>query len=178
METPTMTSVKLLAVCLTAFLVSAPALTAQSLQEEVILDLRGVQSKVVGLAEAVPVDQYDWRPGEGVRSVGEVFMHIASANFRFPGMLGIDPPDVPETWVKGDATGLDRQTAVAAVNASFEYLYSVIQGVDDLTAPINVFGRDTNGNGFLTITATHLHEHLGQSIAYARTLGVVPPWSG
>jgi len=24
---------------------------------------------------------------------------------------------------------------------------------------------------------THLHEHLGQLIAYARSNGVVPPWS-
>jgi hypothetical protein len=25
--------------------------------------------------------------------------------------------------------------------------------------------------------SNHLHEHLGQSIAYARTNGVTPPWS-
>jgi uncharacterized damage-inducible protein DinB len=25
--------------------------------------------------------------------------------------------------------------------------------------------------------ANHMHEHLGQAIAYARVNGVVPPWS-
>ena len=45
-----------------------------------------------------------------------------------------------------------------------------------LTA-LEVFGRPTNVRGFLMLMQTHLHEHLGQSIAYARTQGVVPPWS-
>jgi uncharacterized damage-inducible protein DinB len=31
--------------------------------------------------------------------------------------------------------------------------------------------------GALLLATTHMHEHLGQSIAYARTIGVVPPWS-
>jgi uncharacterized damage-inducible protein DinB len=29
----------------------------------------------------------------------------------------------------------------------------------------------------LIVLVSHGHEHLGQSIAYARTIGVVPPWS-
>jgi hypothetical protein len=29
----------------------------------------------------------------------------------------------------------------------------------------------------LTLLVSHLHEHLGQAIAYARMNGVAPPWS-
>ena len=31
--------------------------------------------------------------------------------------------------------------------------------------------------GVWIVTATHLHEHLGQLIAYARSNNVTPPWS-
>lgn len=153
-------------------------LAAQTHQEELAQDLETVRAKVVGLAENVPESAYTWRPGEGVRSIGEVYMHIASANFRFPSMIGVSPPaDTPEGWVGGDAEGLDRATAVAALNASFEFLDAVVHDVEDLEAPMDVFGRSTNVRGFLMLMQSHLHEHLGQSIAYARANGVVPPWS-
>src|SRR6202040_1483729 len=50
------------------------------------------QEKLVALAEAMPADKYGWRPGEGVRSVGEVFMHVASANFFLPTFWGAKMP--------------------------------------------------------------------------------------
>jgi hypothetical protein len=31
--------------------------------------------------------------------------------------------------------------------------------------------------GVFMLLAAHLHEHLGQSIAYARINGIAPPWS-
>ena len=47
----------------------------------------------------------------------------------------------------------------------------------DLEKPIKMFGYDTTHRGALMTALNHLHEHLGQSIAYARMNGVVPPWS-
>jgi uncharacterized damage-inducible protein DinB len=38
-----------------------------------------------------------------------------------------------------------------------------------------VFGRDMTKQGALMLILENQHEHLGQSIAYARTNGVVPP---
>jgi hypothetical protein len=40
-----------------------------------------------------------------------------------------------------------------------------------------MFGNDTTERGAFLSALTHLHEHLGQSVAYARMNGVVPPWS-
>jgi len=47
----------------------------------------------------------------------------------------------------------------------------------DLAKPVKLFGRETTYEGVLFLMANHMHEHLGQSIAYARTNGVTPPWS-
>jgi uncharacterized damage-inducible protein DinB len=38
-------------------------------------------------------------------------------------------------------------------------------------------GGETTVDGVMLRILVHNHEHMGQSIAYARTIGVVPPWS-
>jgi uncharacterized damage-inducible protein DinB len=40
-----------------------------------------------------------------------------------------------------------------------------------------LFGRDTTVRAAMLLYVTHMHEHLGQLVAYARSNGVVPPWS-
>lgn len=162
-----------LALCATA----AP-LTAQSLQQEILGDLENLRSKYVGLAETVSEDDYGWRPGEGVRSVVEVYMHAVSANYRFPTMRGYEvPAGVSQDWVHGNVEGATRASVVEALNASFEHVAGFVEGVDDLDSAMTIFGRSSNVRGFLMLMQTHLHEHLGQSIAYARSRGAVPPWS-
>ena len=41
-----------------------------------------------------------------------------------------------------------------------------------------LYGRDVGEWAVMLQLVTHMNEHLGQSIAYARMNGVVPPWSG
>ena len=105
-----------------ALLLAASPATAQTLQDEIIGDLRVMQEKIAGLAEAVPVASYTHRVHPDVRSIGEELMHVASANFRFPAMLGVDEPDVAPGWFAGDALGVAKASAVTAVNASFEFM--------------------------------------------------------
>jgi len=155
--------------------------SAQTLQSEMARDVREVGSKFVSLAEAVPESVYAWRPGEGVRSVSEVFMHIAAANLGLPsGLLGAAPPaGYAQDWFQGAEGITDKAEVIRHLRVSFEHLASVLEGLSDqeLQEPVNVFGRDTNRVGAALLLETHTHEHLGQSIAYARTNGVVPPWS-
>ena len=165
------------ATALLLLLLAAPV-ASQTHQQELAGDLEAVRAKIVALAEAMPEDTYAWRPGEGVRSVAEVFMHIASANFRFPGMIDVPAPErIPDDWVRGQAEGVDRATVTAALNESFEFLTMVVEDIVDLEGEMEVFGRPTNVRGYLMVMQSHLHEHLGQAIAYARVNGVVPPWS-
>ena len=54
-----------------------------------LADLDVMRGKFLGLAEAFPPDKYSWRPMEGVRSVAEVLMLIASEGYGFaPTSLG------------------------------------------------------------------------------------------
>lgn len=166
-----------------AALLAAAALpaSAQTLQQEMARDIRAVGEKMTALAEAMPQGSYDWRPADGVRSVSEVFMHVAAANIGLPAsFMGVAPPQgYAQDWFGSAESISDKAEVVRHVRTSFEHLASAIEGLTDadLQKSVNVFGRDTNWMAAAVLLQTHVHEHLGQSIAYARTNGVVPPWS-
>jgi uncharacterized damage-inducible protein DinB len=145
---------------------------------QTLVDLQDLQKKFTQLAGAVPAEKYGWRPAEGVRSIGEVYLHVAQANYGFAKFLGATPP------VDFDTKNFEKSTTDKAkideqLNASFEYVRGVIGKLSnaDLQKALKEFGPDANWGDLLYITAAHDHEHLGQSIAYARTNGIVPPWT-
>lgn len=62
------------------------AAAAAEVRKQFVLDLDTLHTKFVALANAFPADKYSWRPGPGVRSVGEVFMHVASEFYVYSPM--------------------------------------------------------------------------------------------
>jgi hypothetical protein len=46
-----------------------------------------------------------------------------------------------------------------------------------LGAAVDLFGQKSTARALWLSTATHVHEHLGQLIAYARSNKITPPWS-
>ena len=42
---------------------------------------------------------------------------------------------------------------------------------------VQFFGKDAVADGVFLRILVHNNEHMGQSIAYARVNGIVPPWS-
>lgn len=154
--------------------------------DALLRDLAQLEQKLLGLAEVIPESSYDWRPAEGVRSVGEVMMHVAADNYFLPTIAGVAAPT--ETGIKaGDYASVQayerrpatKSEAIAATRASFAFLRDAMGDVTDadLAETLNVFGSSMTGTDLWVLTTTHLHEHLGQMIAYARSNAVVPPWS-
>jgi uncharacterized damage-inducible protein DinB len=139
------------------------------------------QDKLLQLANAIPADKYTWKPGDGVRSVGEVFNHVASANYFFPTIwkstvampAGVDP----RTFEK--EMGGDKAKTIDTLTKSFEHVRAAITAAPEasLNDKINIFGHDATVRDAMLIVVTHAHEHLGQAIAYARSNAIVPPWS-
>jgi uncharacterized damage-inducible protein DinB len=148
------------------------------MKPQALLDLDGMKQKFVALATAVPADKYNWRPAEGVRSIGEVFLHIANANYNIPNLMGTPLPAGfdPKTFEKSTT---DKAQIIDALNKSFASAHAAIEGMTnaDFNKPLPKLGPDANYGDVIYILVTHAHEHLGQSIAYARMNGVVPPWT-
>lgn len=143
---------------------------------EFLNDLNDVEKKIVDLAEAMPADKYAWRPSPGVRSVSEVYMHIAGGNYVMASFVGMKPPAYDEASLERVT---DKPRVIAELKKSFAHIRTAALRVSDadLDKRIRMFGNDTTERGAFLNALTHLHEHLGQSIAYARSNGVVPPWS-
>ena len=121
--------------------VAALPLTAGDYRGEALKRLDAIEKKIVDLAGAVPADKYTWRPGEDVRSVSEVYLHIAAANYGIPGSIGTPPP---EGFSFG---GYDKQTTDKAeilpkVKASFAHLRGAIEklAVGDADKAVKLFG--------------------------------------
>ena len=144
---------------------------------ELLKDFSDVESKVVDLAKAMPQEKYTWRPMADVRSVCEVYIHIAVWNYLFPKYMGMKAPEgISEDMEK---TISEKRKATEMLTESFKnFREAIINTSDaDLEKQVKVFGQDMTYRALLMSAVTHMHEHLGQSIAYARMNGVVPPWT-
>ncbi len=141
-------------------------------------DFNEASKKLTDLAGAMPADMYGWRPAEGIRSVSQVYMHVAGANFGLASALGVAmPTDVPEN-LEQDVT--DKEQVLEILKKSQEHVHEALEMVmnEDLGGEVSAFGRSFTRYQVLMIISGHCHEHLGQSIAYGRSNNVTPPWSG
>jgi uncharacterized damage-inducible protein DinB len=184
MSIPHLSSLLLLAALGTGPLAAQNDTRAQ-LRTEYLNNMKEVENKVVGLAEAFPADKYGWRPATGVRSVSEVLMHIAGEHYVYlPEAVGAKPPadlamgSGQDVYVNLEKVA-DKAAVIGHLKASFAYQKAVLEKSDAIlnTGKVLSFGEVVSVSNLFTIMVSDQHEHLGQLIAYARMNGVVPPWS-
>lgn len=72
-----------------------------------------------------------------------------------------------------------REIRLASTGWRPEYAGKAVERlVDaDFQKPVKALGPDANMGDVVYLITAHTHEHLGQSIAYARENGVTPPWT-
>ena len=166
---------------------TAKAVTsADGLRGDLIKDVESAQRKFSQLATAM-TGKYTWRHADKVRSVSEFFKHVSGENYALPVILGYKAPEgfaaasLQEAF--GSAAAMEKITDEAQVKAeidkSFAHLKSAIASLSDqeMNTQVEVFGQKMTKRGFAILIVTHMHEHLGQMIAYARSNNVAPPWS-
>src|SRR5262249_34300660 len=116
----------------------------------------------------------DWKTAQVVRSVADVFNLMVKENGLLAGVLSgtpnTGPPPAPIT---------DPEIMQEALKASYVDLQEAITGLsdNDLQTTVKLFGSNWAKQDAVMHVLEDQHEHLGQSIAYARSNGVVPPWS-
>jgi uncharacterized damage-inducible protein DinB len=167
-----MRTIRIGSMACTLAIVAAAQLASQTPQAALSKEAGTLAGKFSGLAR-VMAGKYDWKPGEGVRSVGDVFNFIVKENGILAATLtgaGGGPGGAPIT---------DPEKMQAALKTSYANLQKTIEALsdNDLKAPVKLFGREMTKESAIRFLFGDQHEHLGQSIAYARTNGVIPPWS-
>jgi uncharacterized damage-inducible protein DinB len=172
-------------VSLALFLTSLVFAEEPVLVKEFIGQIEFVQGRITQLAEAVPQSAYEWRPEEGVRSVSEVYLHVAFSNYMTVNISGGTIPkqegfemdfSKEHDW---DIQTTDKTAILEKVNESFATLkeWTISLTEEDLNREVEAFGMTMTIRNFMITMIGHTHEHLGQSIAYARTNHITPPWS-
>ena len=147
-------------------------------RSEVMAEVLVQEDKFTRLAEAIPADKYSWRPSPDVRSFAEVFLHVSAANFNLYKLVGTPPPAGFD--VKGfEKSTTDKAKVIATLKDSFVHAKKAITAMSDadLEKSMDWFGGKNTERGILLFIVRHGSEHLGQSIAYARFVGITPPWT-
>lgn len=167
------------------FVFTIPSLAAtpegkrmKGVRGDILAQLNDNERKLTRLAEAIPADKYGWRPAADVRSIGEVFLHVAGGNYVIASQLGSRMPEGID-WRTIEKSTRDKAEIIRRMRASFDFVRRVISETPEpqLERRVRFFGQDSSVRGVLLAFPVHASEHLGQSIAYARMNGIVPPWS-
>ncbi len=137
-----------------------------------------VSRQLVTLAEAIPAEKYSWRPAPGVRSTGEVIMHVAITTLY---LLSATGPKLPPGVTSEDMekTVSAKADVIPWLKRSLDAVKSARAGLApaDLQRRIKVNGRNSTVDYMYLRIIVHANEHMGQLVAYARMNGIVPPWS-
>ena len=135
-----------------------------------------VSRQLIALAEATPPEKFAWRPAPGVRSMSEVYMHIAIANFYLLSVTGAKEPDVPDEMEK---TVTAKADVIRWLKRSLDAVQTARAQLKpgDLQRKVKIEGKVVTVDGMYLRIIIHDNEHMGQLVAYARMNGIVPPWS-
>ena len=133
--------------------------------------------ELLALAEAIPDKDYAWRPGPGVRSTSETFMHIVTANFWLLSLTGQPMP--PDLKPDAEKTVTTKPEVIAWLKRSLDAVSAarLKETPQHLAKHVNVSGHIGTVDTIYLRIIVHTYEHMGQLIAYARMNDVVPPWS-
>ena len=135
-------------------------------------------SQTNALADATPADKFSWRPAPGVRSVAEVYMHLAIGNYFLLGQAGVKlPPEIVAQLKQGAEKSLTEKPAIIKFLKESQDRVRENYPKADRDRKTKFLGAETTVDGVYLRLLVHNHEHMGQSIAYARMIGVTPPWS-
>ena len=174
----------LLCLLFVAAFTAARAQEVTGFRADVLGNLEYAQKQILDLENAIPDAKFHWRPNKDVRSINEVYSHIAFGNYLFGKFAGVAVPEgismnSPDDEKAFEKITTDKKAIHEQLVKSFDFIKAGIKGLPDanLDNMTDFFGMKMTVRAVLITLLTHMHEHLGQSIAYARMQGVVPPWT-
>jgi uncharacterized damage-inducible protein DinB len=168
----------LAAATLTIGAVPAGAQSGAAVRDEMMRHFNESMSKVIALAAAMPAEKYTWKPSEPSMPVGHVYAHIARYNFWYltSEMKLAAAPGIQLDTIEAMR---NKDQIVALLRRSRDFVRQSVGAMSaaQLDASTTLYGRAAPQWAVLVQLVAHMNEHLGQSIAYARTNNIAPPWS-
>jgi uncharacterized damage-inducible protein DinB len=163
-----------------ALVILSPMTTSAQGQDATIASVKATWEAVKGYitraAAMVPEDKYKYQPTKDVRTMGQLFGHIANASALIcntaSGMKPSGGGDAEKL-----ATKAEIQKALADAFATCDHAFMMITTAN-ANETVTLFGQTHSRIGAMAFNSAHDFEHYGNIVTYMRINGMVPPSSG
>jgi len=139
-----------------------------------------IRRDIADAANAIPAEDYGFKPTPEVRSFAQLVGHLINANFFFCSQAkGAAMPTTTNFEREADKTAL-----IKALTEAFAFCDGVYESTTDaeFNQPVTLNGfpgmnpkTATTRGAVLIFNTTHNNEHYGNLIVYLRLKGKVPP---
>lgn len=131
---------------------------------------------VLGIAEVIPEEKYDFKPTPAVRSFREILIHLIAENYLFFSRVSGESLGGPERF----SNLKTRAEILKALRDSYDYGAKVWEGLTEEKALEMVAGRGgqqvQRWSAILGVIQDNMN-HYGNLVVYLRLNGIVPPRS-
>ena len=131
---------------------------------------------VLGIAEIIPEDKYDFRPTPAVRTTRENLIHLIGENYLFFSKVSGETPPSNERFKDLKS----RDEILREIRASYDYGAKVWETLTEAKAQELVEGRNNQKVqrwSFILGAIQDNMNHYGNLVVYVRLNGLVPPRS-
>ena len=150
------------------------AMEEGALAAVVLKDWEDLKTAMMEFGDAMPAENFDYKPKEELRNFGEQLMHVASAHLFYMGNLDTDAarPDFGEPVEKADV--------LQALSDSFDFGTAILSGQTDASLREMVDGGylgESNRARIAYMAMIHTRQEYGVMTVYLRLNDIVPPAS-
>jgi len=135
-----------------------------------------VKGNILKSAEQVPESLYGFKATPDVRSFGQLFAHVADANFMICATIAGEKSPMTGSIEKTKTTKADISAALAESFAYCEKVYAAATDADG-GKTVDLFGMKLAKLAALGFNTAHDFEHYGNIVTYMRLNKMVPPSS-
>ena len=133
------------------------------------------QRDVLGSVEKIPDELWSFQPTNDVRTVAQLFAHIADGQYEFCGVATQGKPVSKDI----EKTAKTKAQIVTALKGAFAYCDAAYKDMTDARAAetVTFIGMRITRLGAMDFNTAHTMEHYGNLVTYMRLKGIVPPSS-
>ena len=133
--------------------------------------------QLLQLAEATPAEKFALAPAGG-RAIDQRGLHAPRARQLLPARTGRREDRLRHRQARQDPekSVTEKADVIRLLRESLDAVASRYKTADR-QKQVQIFNREAVADGVFLRILLHNNEHMGQSIAYARMNGIVPPWS-
>ncbi len=160
-----------------ALIFAVPQLaSAQTVTQSLLSLFEITKDNIMASAEMLDEELYAFRPTDEVRSVGELFAHVANAQFSFCSAAAGESSPSSEDF---EETRTTKAAIIEALEMGFGYCEGVFSRMTDQAGArsLTFFGGPNTAHGVLAFNSAHNYEHYGNLVTYMRLNGITPPSS-